>query len=835
MLRMEKNSGQDQEPALGSDRAAVRRKWPALLLQDRFAFAAALVLLAVAVSAVVGPYLIGDLATRQNLRDPGRPPFSLDHGWAFVLGSDSLGRPVAARLIAAAGTTLSVAVPAVLCSLVVGSVWGMWAGYHGGWRENVSLRTADVILSFPSLLLAVVVLYVFSPSAAGIVVVLAVARIPVYLRTARAESAELRSRLFMDAARTFGTSSWATIRRHVAPTVLPTLLTVAALDFCFVMLTESSLSFLGIGIQPPDVSWGLMVAQGRQELQSAWWIAVFPGLAIVVTTVSATVLAAWARLSTDPGQRWRHGLRRGGRRPSRPRPVTGGTGAGRGMATEPAAIPAGAEGRPALVVPARDNEPDSVAPGTEPDSVARGTEPASDAPETEPARVLPGLPTEPTQVLPGLPTEPTQVLPGLPTEPSPGLPGIPTEPTPGLPGIPTEPTPGLPGIPTEPTRVTPGSPTGPTQVAAGAEPSPTPPGSGSEPTSAVARTPADPTAAAERSGPAPVPAPAPTRPDTLAVDGLSVDIRTPAGPVPVVRGVSFAVRSGETLALLGESGCGKSMTAHAVAGLLDPAAEVVGGQARLDGEDLLGLGPQARRRLAGPGLSIVFQDALSALNPVHTVGAQLAEPFRIHERMSRRAARAKAVELMERVGIPEARSRAGAYPHQFSGGMRQRLLIAMAVALRPKVLLADEPTTALDVTVQAQIMDLLGELRSEQRMALVLITHDLGLVAEHADRVAVMYAGTVVETGPVAEVFGKPHHPYTQGLLESVPAEQHKGSRLSSIPGSPPDPRSVPTGCAFRTRCPIAREVCATHRPPLTGTAADRAAACHFGKELADA
>lgn len=190
---------------------------------------------------------------------------------------------------------------------------------------------------------------------------------------------------------------------------------------------------------------------------------------------------------------------------------------------------------------------------------------------------------------------------------------------------------------------------------------------------------------------------------------------------------------------------------------------------------------------------------------------------------------------MERVGIPEARSRADAYPHQFSGGMRQRLLIAMAVALRPRVLLADEPTTALDVTVQAQIMDLLGELRSEQRMALVLITHDLGLVAEHADRVAVMYAGTVVETGKVADVFGKPNHPYTRGLLASVPGRQHKGARLSSIPGGPPDPRSVPTGCAFRTRCPMARDLCATHRPTLAVTGADRAAACHFGKELADA
>ncbi|MFD5838694.1 dipeptide/oligopeptide/nickel ABC transporter permease/ATP-binding protein [Streptomyces collinus] len=636
---------------------AVRRRWFTLLLRDRFACAAALVLILVGLCAVLGPLLAADLATRQNLRAPDRPPFRLDHGWAFVLGSDSLGRPVAARLLTAAGTTLAVAVPAVLCSLAVGSVWGMWAGYHGGRRESLSLRAADVILSFPSLLLAVVVLYVFSPSAASLVLVLAVARIPVYLRTARAEAAQLRGRLFMDAARTFGTGSWAAVRRHVAPSVLPTLLTVAALDFCFVMLAESSLSFLGIGIQPPDVSWGLMVAQGRQELQSAWWIAFFPGLAIVVTTVSATVLASWARLTADPGQRWREALgRTAGRRPRRER-----------------------------------------------ERSAAGSGPRS-------------------------------------------------------------------------------------------------------PNAAV-----------------------------LAVEDLSVDVHTPAGPVPVVRGAGFTVRSGETLALLGESGCGKSMTAHAVAGLLDPVAEVTGGRVCLDGVDLLGLGPRARRRLAGPHLAMVFQDALSALNPVLTVGTQLAEPFRIHEGMSRRAARARAVELMERVGIPEARSRADAYPHQFSGGMRQRLLIATAVALRPKVLIADEPTTALDVTVQAQIMDLLAELRGEQRTALVLITHDLGLAAEHADRVAVMYAGAVVESGPVAEVFARPHHPYTRGLLESVPAEQHRGARLRSIPGGPPDPGAVPAGCAFRTRCPLARERCATHRPALTGTGAGRAAACHFGKELADA
>ena len=280
----------------------------ALLLKDRFACLAALVLLALATAAVVGPALLGDLATEQNLRAVNLPPFTLDNGWAFVLGSDSLGRSVAARLVVAARTTF-----------VVGSAWGMWAGYHRGWRENVSMRIADVILSFPSLLLAVVVLYVFSPSIATLVMVIAVARIPVYLRTARAESAELQSRLFVDAARTFGARSGSIIRRHVAPTAMPTLLTVATLDFCFVMLTESSLSFLGIGIQPPDLSWGLMVAQGRQELQTAWWIAVFPGLAIILTTISATTLASWARLATDPAQRWRLTVPRAKRRRATPR------------------------------------------------------------------------------------------------------------------------------------------------------------------------------------------------------------------------------------------------------------------------------------------------------------------------------------------------------------------------------------------------------------------------------------------------------------------------------------------------------------------------------------
>ncbi|GAB2597186.1 ABC transporter permease [Streptomyces capparidis] len=297
--------------------------WWRLLGRDRPAAVAAVALGLVLLVALLGPLLVGDHAERQDLRASLRAP-SLDHGFYGLLGTDVLGRSVLARLIEAAATTLSVAVPAVLCSLLIGSALGMWAGYHGGVRESIAMRTADVILSFPSLLLAVVVLYVFAPSTLNLVLLLAVARIPVYLRTARAEAAELRSRLFVDAARTFGTAAWPTIYRHILPIALPTLLTVATLDFCFVMLTESSLSFLGIGVQPPDVSWGLMVAQGRQYLRTAWWIAVLPGLAIVLTTVSATVLAAWVRLATDPAQRWRLTLpkERRGARPVPPEVTT---------------------------------------------------------------------------------------------------------------------------------------------------------------------------------------------------------------------------------------------------------------------------------------------------------------------------------------------------------------------------------------------------------------------------------------------------------------------------------------------------------------------------------
>jgi oligopeptide transport system ATP-binding protein len=315
----------------------------------------------------------------------------------------------------------------------------------------------------------------------------------------------------------------------------------------------------------------------------------------------------------------------------------------------------------------------------------------------------------------------------------------------------------------------------------------------------------------------------------LDVVDLDVDIRLPGNRVRAVEGVSLRARKGRTLALLGESGCGKSMTAKAIAGLLDPAAVVAGGRVVLDGTDLASLAGKARRRLAGRSLGIVFQDALTVLNPVYSVGWQIAEVFRIHDGASRRLAKQQAIELMERVGIPEAAQRYHSYPHQFSGGMRQRIVIAIAVALKPSVLIADEATTALDVIVQAQIMDLLRELRKDYQMAVLLITHDLGLAAKEADEVAVMYAGRVVEQGPVAQVLRDPRHPYTRALLRSaLPPRAASGEPFPTIPGSPPDLAAIPSGCTFVDRCQLAQLRCTDQRPVLRMVDVDHSCACHF-------
>ncbi|MFG3350049.1 ABC transporter ATP-binding protein [Streptomyces sp. NPDC048018] len=321
----------------------------------------------------------------------------------------------------------------------------------------------------------------------------------------------------------------------------------------------------------------------------------------------------------------------------------------------------------------------------------------------------------------------------------------------------------------------------------------------------------------------------------LEVRDLHVEFHTRDGVAKAVNGVNYSVDAGETLAVLGESGSGKSVTAQAVMGILDvPPGKITSGEIRFQGQDLLTLKEEERRKIRGAKMAMIFQDALSSLNPVISVGDQLGEMFQVHRGMSRKDSRTKAVELMDRVRIPAAKERVGQYPHQFSGGMRQRIMIAMALALEPELIIADEPTTALDVTVQAQVMDLLAELQRELNMGLILITHDLGVVADVADKIAVMYAGKIVEQAPVHEIYKAPAHPYTRGLLDSIPRLDQKGQELYAIKGLPPNLLAIPSGCSFNPRCPLARERCRTDVPPLydvTESPVPRTSACHYWKE----
>jgi len=302
----------------------------------------------------------------------------------------------------------------------------------------------------------------------------------------------------------------------------------------------------------------------------------------------------------------------------------------------------------------------------------------------------------------------------------------------------------------------------------------------------------------------------------LQADQLRVDLRTHRGSATAVRGVSFALERGDTLGLIGESGCGKSMTALALMGLLPDNARVHG-SLKLDGQELVGLPDRDWRRLRGNRIAMIFQEPMTALNPVHRVGAQIAEPLMLHKGLAARAARQRAVELMARVGIPEPARRADSFPHQFSGGQRQRIMIAMALACEPDVLIADEPTTALDVTVQQQILTLIRELVAERGMALVLISHDLGVIAQTVRRTLVMYGGTVVESGPTRAVFGAQAHPYTQGLFAARPqfgAARVPGARLPTIAGTVPELFALPPGCPFAGRCPFTEHACWSEAPP---------------------
>lgn len=312
----------------------------------------------------------------------------------------------------------------------------------------------------------------------------------------------------------------------------------------------------------------------------------------------------------------------------------------------------------------------------------------------------------------------------------------------------------------------------------------------------------------------------------LEVKELKTYFKTAEGIVPSVNGVSFTVERGETLAIVGESGSGKSVTSMSILGLVASGGKVVGGEIRFEGRNLLKLPGRELRRLRGNELSIIFQEPMTSLNPVFTIGNQLDEALRVHQQLSRSEARKQSIAMLERVGIAGAEKVVRRFPHQLSGGMRQRVMIAMALACKPKLLIADEPTTALDVTIQAQILKLIGELSKEEHTGVILITHDLGVVAELADKVAVMYAGEIVEQASVFDLFRRPLHPYTIGLLGSLPGLHQQQERLASIPGSVPNLLNKPSGCPFHPRCPYADADCAQQKPRLEEKLPGQYASC---------
>ena len=318
----------------------------------------------------------------------------------------------------------------------------------------------------------------------------------------------------------------------------------------------------------------------------------------------------------------------------------------------------------------------------------------------------------------------------------------------------------------------------------------------------------------------------------LSVRNLRTYFYTSAGVARAVDGVSFDIARGETLGLVGESGCGKSVTGFSILRLVQPPGRIEAGSAiALDGEDLLALSEERIRNIRGNRVSLIFQEPMTALNPVFTVGDQIAEVARIHAGASRRDAWARAVEMLTIVGIPDPADRAREYPHQLSGGMRQRVLIAMALVMNPALIIADEPTTALDVTIQAQILELLADLQRRLGASILMITHDLGVIAEMASRVIVMYAGEVVEEAPVRDLFALAHHPYTEGLLTAMPRVGQPRERLTVIPGTVPAPTAWPDGCRFRDRCPYSWDRCADEHPPLYDVGPGHSSRCHLAVE----
>jgi peptide/nickel transport system permease protein len=595
-------------------------------------FLAALILIPFAAPLITGADPV-KIAVRDRLAAP-----SLSH-W---LGQDEFGRDRLARVLYGGQVSLTVAFVATSLACIVGTLFGLIGAYFRGPFEFMTTRLADVVLCFPPILLALLVVTLFGPGAGTLVAVLSVLYFPSFARIAFSEALRVAALDFVEASRALGTPSWRIVLRTILPNIAGPVSVQYSLTAAAAITIESGLSFLGLGVVPPAPSWGQMIRGARQFMSQDPLGIIIPCAALVLTIYAINFFCDRLRDALDP----KGASARGKDETSRPLSL--------------AQLPA-------------DDAGDVIA----------------------------------------------------------------------------------------------------------------------------------------------------------AIHNLQLEVPRPGSPITLINDLSLTLRANQCTALVGESGSGKSLSSLALMGLLPGGIRQAGGTLRLRRKsgEMIDLGTQSPRALEdirGNDVAMIFQEPMTALNPIHKVGAQMVEALQAHSPMSATEARSRAIALLERVGINEAARRFDGYPHEMSGGMRQRVMIAMALTCAPRLLIADEPTTALDVTIQAEIIELLQSLRQDQAqgLSLLFISHNLGIVADIADRVAVMYSGQVVEEGPAAEVLNDPHHPYTRALLESMPSSHEglhstRGDRLPAISGTPPLPDARPSGCAFRDRCPMALAACADTQPAL--------------------
>jgi peptide/nickel transport system ATP-binding protein len=612
-------------------------------LHQRWAIAGLIFLFIVIVAAIFAPLVAPHPPDAQDINAVNAAP-SFSH-W---LGTDDLGRDILSRLIWGARISLRAAFEIVGLAAVIAIPLGLVAGFFRGAVDSVIMRAMDALFSFPPLILALTVAALLGADVNDAAIAIAIVFVPSFVRLLRGEVIAVREEAYIESARSLGATSNRLLARHVVPNVASPIIIQLALALGFAMLTEAGLSFLGIGEEPPTPSWGGMLQEGFQFINSAPWAVIFPGIAIMLTVLSFNLVADGLRDSLG-----------------RERPAGSGLVGGEQNGWRSRLPRLGAAGREAEV----------ETPASQPDAAL------------------------------------------------------------------------------------------------------------------------------------------------LQVEGLRIEFLTRGEWLPVMEDADFAVHRGKTLGLVGESGSGKTVSALAVMGLLPPRVSRVGGSIRFEQQELTSLDQAGLRRLRGNDIAMIFQEPMTSLNPAYTVGNQIAEQVRTHLGVSRAVARKVAVQMLDRVEIPRAGLRAEDYPHAFSGGMRQRVMIAMALSCSPKLLIADEPTTALDVTTQAQIIELLHTLQREEDMAMIFVTHDLGVIADVADDVVVMYAGQIVERRVAADIFARPRHPYTEALLHSIPQLTPRGEPLHAIPGMVPRPDQFPAGCRFAPRCSYAQEACTNAPVPMRVTA----------------